>query len=94
MTLNNTGKTHNMLQHKNITSLQLHGFIRQRIITLGGNQNLKIYGTLHCKSGKHMNATNRVFFTDEQEAISNGYRPCGNCLKQKYIHWKNGEQFV
>lgn len=46
---------------------------------------------LHCKSGKRMKAINRVFFTDENDAVANGYRPCAHCLKEKYLHWKNAE---
>ena len=59
-------------------------------ITMGGNKQLKIYGTLRCKSGKRMKIENRVFFVSEKEAISQGYRPCGHCLKNDYINWRNG----
>jgi len=48
--------------------------IKQKI-QLGGNANLKIYGTLECKSGKRMKAKNRVFFEHEEEAIK---APCLN----------------
>ena len=58
-------------------------------ITLGGNKQLKIYGTLRCKSGKRMKMENRVFFVSEKEAVTQGYRPCGHCLKSKYKKWKN-----
>ncbi|WP_343635955.1 Ada metal-binding domain-containing protein [Fluviicola sp.] len=54
----------------------------------GGNKTLKIYGTLACTSGKRMKRENRVFFSDEQEAISTGFRPCGHCLKKEYLTWK------
>ncbi|MGY4539258.1 hypothetical protein ACVW0P_003692 [Mucilaginibacter sp. UYNi724] len=57
-------------------------------IGLGGNRKLKIYGTLQCASGKRMKAGNRVFFTDEQEAKANGYRPCGHCMRKVYQKWK------
>ncbi len=63
--------------------------VKQSKIVLGGNKKLKIYGTLNCPSGKRMKTENRVFFSSEKEAIMNGYRPCGNCLKQKYQDWKN-----
>ena len=63
--------------------------VKQSKIVLGGNKKLKIYGTLNCPSGKRMKTENRVFFCSEREAIQNGYRPCGNCLKQKYQDWKN-----
>ncbi|MBR1657831.1 MAG: metal-binding protein [Synergistaceae bacterium] len=57
----------------------------------GGNGKMKIYGRLDCPSAlstirrfpgayeKH-----RVFFADERTALAAGYRPCGNCLRQKY----------
>jgi methylphosphotriester-DNA--protein-cysteine methyltransferase len=57
-------------------------------ITLGGNLKLKIYGTLNCTSGKRMKVENRVFFQDENEAIANGFRPCGHCMRKKYLEWK------
>jgi methylphosphotriester-DNA--protein-cysteine methyltransferase len=59
-----------------------------RKVTYAGNRNLKIYGTFSCASGKRMKVDNRVFFTDEQEALSCGYRPCGHCMRQAYQKWK------
>ncbi|MDR3680969.1 MAG: Ada metal-binding domain-containing protein [Flavipsychrobacter sp.] len=56
----------------------------------GGNLNLKIYGHLNCRSGKRMNKVNRVFFFTENIALSNGYRPCSNCMPTEYKTWKNG----
>ena len=57
-------------------------------VTYGGNRKLKIYGTFSCSSGKRMKPENRVFFTDELEAISCGYRPCGHCMRTAYQKWK------
>ena len=34
-----------------------------------------------------MKPENRVFFKTEKEALENGYRPCGQCLKMKYKEW-------
>ena len=57
----------------------------------GGNGKLKIYGRLDCPSalsairnfpGSYEKS--RVFFVDEKTALSAGYRPCGNCLREKY----------
>ena len=57
----------------------------------GGNGKMKIYGRLDCPSAlstirrfpgeyeKH-----RVFFADERTALLAGFRPCGNCLRDKY----------
>jgi len=57
----------------------------------GGNNKLKIYGKLDCPSalstirrfpGSYEKS--RVFFADEKTALAAGYRPCGNCLREKY----------
>ncbi len=59
--------------------------------TFGGNSKLKIYGRLDCSSalstirrfpGNYEKS--RVFFADEKTALAAGYRPCGNCLREKY----------
>ena len=83
-----------MIRHDDIENneqgkRELHQLIRQKRILSGGNLRLKIYGTLQCASGKRMLRGNRVFFSSEEEAISNGFRPCGNCMKVKYRQWKN-----
>ncbi len=74
--------------HKNITDALLHAKIRNGEICFGGNEKLRIYGLLHCTSGKRMKRNNRVFFTSEQDAIKHHYRPCGHCLKADYVKWK------
>ncbi|MBR2260039.1 MAG: metal-binding protein [Blautia sp.] len=57
----------------------------------GGNGKLKIYGRLDCPSalstirrfpGSYEKS--RVFFADEKTALAAGFRPCGNCLRDKY----------
>ena len=78
-------KHHNQLDASDVLKLIKHQEIR-----FGGNKKLKIYGTLHCKSGQRMKKENRVFFNSVSEALDNGYRPCGNCLKSDYLKWKNG----
>lgn len=59
--------------------------------TLGGNGKLKIYGRLDCPSalstirrfpGSYEKS--RVFFADEKTALAAGFRPCRNCLREKY----------
>ncbi len=72
-----------------IRSKHLFQLIENQEITLGGNKNLKIYGTLGCRAGKRMKVENRVFFKDEAEALSCGYRPCSVCLRAKYVVWKS-----
>lgn len=71
------------------TTRKLYSLLKTRKIVFGGNMQLKIYGTLYCKSGKRMKIKNRIFFISEKEAIANGYRPCGHCMKEKYLIWKN-----
>ena len=77
-----------MTQHNNIADAELHSKIKQSDIMFGGNSNLKIYGTLHCKSGERMKKSNRVFFSSENDALEMGYRPCGHCMKSAYQAWK------
>lgn len=60
---------------------------------LGGHKGLKIYGRLDCPSAlryiaKGQYVKYRVFFADENTAISAGYRPCGVCMKEQYKAWK------
>jgi methylphosphotriester-DNA--protein-cysteine methyltransferase len=77
-----------MFFHSNLQKPQLKSLIRNGEVRLAGNTQLKIYGTLSCKSGKRMKKENRVFFSSEAEAMSYGYRPCGHCLKTEYQTWK------
>jgi methylphosphotriester-DNA--protein-cysteine methyltransferase len=77
-----------MTKHDDISSLNLFKKIKNKEIVLAGNKKLKIYGMLHCASGKRMKKENRVFFSGEEEALENGYRPCGNCMKTKYNDWE------
>lgn len=75
--------------HSQLSDAELRSKMRKQEIRLAGNKNLKIYGLLNCKSGKRMKKENRVFFTNEAEALQNGYRPCGHCMKEKYQQWKS-----
>ncbi|MFV0411376.1 MAG: Ada metal-binding domain-containing protein [Paracoccus sp. (in: a-proteobacteria)] len=79
-----------MIQHSEISDSNLGSKIKRQEIYFGGNKKLKIYGLLNCKSGKRMKRENRVFFSTEKEAIENGFRPCGHCMKTEYKNWKNG----
>lgn len=79
-----------MILHSAISDAGLRNKIRGKKIRFGGNRKLKIYGTLQCNSGKKMKRENRVFFSAENEAIQNGYRPCGHCMKQEYKIWRGG----
>ncbi len=79
-----------MIRHNTISDADLRQRIAQNKIRLGGNEKLKIYGSLHCKQGKRMKRENRVFFRSEEEALLLSYRPCGHCMKSKYQNWKNG----
>ncbi|HET9057845.1 MAG TPA: Ada metal-binding domain-containing protein [Chitinophagaceae bacterium] len=77
-----------IIKHTDISSSALHQKIKNTEVQLAGNHKLYIYGKLSCKSGKRMNKETRVFFTSEEEAIKNGYRPCGLCMKAAYKKWK------
>jgi hypothetical protein len=79
-----------MRRHLEISGPELHRQIRRQQISLGGNSKLKIYGKLNCRSGKGMKKENRVFFRSREEAIRQGFRPCGHCLSSDYKKWKYG----
>lgn len=81
-----------MLRHSSLTDAALHSMIRNGQITFGGNRQLKLYGILRCKSGRRMKKANRVFFSNNVEAIQEGYRPCSNCLHNEYLKWKTNKQ--
>ncbi|NER13594.1 metal-binding protein [Leptobacterium flavescens] len=77
-----------MIDHNDLSAAELRQLIRNGHILLGGNKKLKIYGNLHCKSGKRMKTANRVFFSSVAEARKQGYRPCGHCMRDAYKEWK------
>ena len=82
-----------MIYHRDLSAgftglRELKGRIIASEISLGGNCNLNIYGTLDCHSGRRLKRENRVFFRDKSEAIANGYRPCAHCLPDEYQFWK------
>lgn len=81
---------HLMLSNTKFGRLRiLKQLINAKEISIGGNPKLKIYGTLNCSSGKRMKVENRVFFKGESEAILAGFRPCGHCMREKYLIWKS-----
>ena len=64
--------------------------------TIGGYKRGKLYGRLNCPSALRAIAKggyvkNRVFFADEQTAISAGYRPCAVCMPAEYAAWKKAK---
>ena len=75
--------------HRDLEIKEIKKLIHRQSIALAGNVSLRIYGSLSCKSGKRMKIENRVFFKNETEAIQLGFRPCGHCLRDRYIHWKS-----
>ena len=77
-----------MIHHVSINPQLLIRKIKNREVVFAGNKKLKIYGVLSCSSGKRMKEENRFFFSSEQEALNNGYRPCGHCMIEKYEIWK------
>jgi methylphosphotriester-DNA--protein-cysteine methyltransferase len=81
-----------MIKHNDTNTATLKKLFHQRSITLAGNRKLKIYGTMTCSSGKRMKKMNRVFFSTETDALTNGYRPCAHCLKAFYNSWKIAQE--
>lgn len=79
-----------MIYHQEINDIDLRVKVRRKKIAFAGNLKLKIYGNLHCSSGKRMKRENRVFFVSEKEAIKHHFRPCGHCMKTQYKKWKDG----
>jgi methylphosphotriester-DNA--protein-cysteine methyltransferase len=79
-----------MVRHTTMNKFEVRRHIRKRIFSLAGNRRVKIYGFLHCKSGKRMRDENRIFFYSEKQALENGYRPCGHCMPIEYKKWKDG----
>ena len=62
--------------------------------TIGGHRGTKIYGRLDCPSALRAIAKGgyvkyRVFFSDEDDAIAAGYRPCAVCMPERYCAWKS-----
>ena len=60
---------------------------------LGGHLRSRVYGRLDCAAARRAIARggyveNRVFFADEETAVSAGFRPCAACLPQRYARWK------
>jgi len=76
-----------MIRHNTIDDSEVLKAVKSGLIRYGGNRKQKIYGTLTCKSGKRMKRQNRVFFENRKDAINNGYRPCGTCMKETYREW-------
>jgi hypothetical protein len=78
-----------MIRHLALTDQQLRLLLKARHITLAGHGPSRIYGLLRCPSGRKMGRKNRVFFANETEAITEGFRPCGRCLPLAYKIWRN-----
>ena len=79
-----------MITHDEDTDSELYRMIKNHQIRIAGNSKLKIYGSLGCASGKRMKKSNRVFFKTAREALESGFRPCGNCMRNEFLTWKNG----
>ena len=59
----------------------------------GGHRTARLYGRLDCPSARRAikaggYVASRVFFADEQTAVTAGYRPCAVCLPAGYRDWK------
>ncbi len=85
-----------ILDTKNTTPKEIAILKAKGLVSMGGHKKLKIYGQLKCPSAsryvaKGQYVSNRVLFQDEKEAKSNGYRPCGCCMKEEYKTWKSSQ---
>ena len=65
----------------------------------GGNRKQQVYGTMDCGAARSTRQRfpqafleHRVFFADEAAARAAGYRPCGSCLRERYVDWKTRER--
>lgn len=64
--------------------------------TVGGHRGSRIYGRLDCPSALRALAAggyvrHRVFFADESTAVAAGFRPCGVCMREAYLSWRQAE---
>ena len=75
-------------RHADLDPVRLRRLIVSGVIILAGNEKLRIYGQLSCRSGKRMHRGNRVFFADEDAALGAGFRPCGHCMRDAYLRWR------
>ncbi|HYC85100.1 MAG TPA: Ada metal-binding domain-containing protein [Chryseosolibacter sp.] len=71
-----------MISHDDFSDKDLFRLLRWGVVQFAGNRKLKIYGILHCRSGRRMLRRNRMFFSSAAEAHNAGYRPCGHCMKK------------
>ena len=78
-----------MIRHDEMNDFEVRTGIKNKRLNLAGNIKDKIYGKLNCTSGKRMKKHNRVFFISEKEAVEQGFRPCGHCMRNKYKKIKN-----
>ena len=81
-------------RHADLDPVRLRRFMVSGVIILAGNEKLRIYGQLSCGSGKRMLRGNRVFFADEGAALDAGFRPCGHCMQDAYLCWRQGRATV
>jgi hypothetical protein len=63
----------------------------------GGHRLGRLYGRLNCKTAlgwiaKGHYVKQRVFFHSEEDAIACGFRPCHDCVPEKYETWKPQEK--
>jgi methylphosphotriester-DNA--protein-cysteine methyltransferase len=76
------------IEHSQIDDRALRALIRKKAIALAGHKKSLIYGRLNCGRGKRMKRSNRIFFATKAQAKSNGFRPCGHCLRDEFALWQ------
>jgi methylphosphotriester-DNA--protein-cysteine methyltransferase len=60
---------------------------------LGGHRKSRVYGRLDCRAALRAISrggyvAHRVFFLNEDDARTAGYRPCAVCMPTEYAEWK------
>ncbi|MGL4757842.1 MAG: alpha-ketoglutarate-dependent dioxygenase AlkB [Patescibacteria group bacterium] len=81
-----------MIKHIDLSELELNTLLESEQVKYTGHKNLKIYCHLSCSHGKRMKRENRLFFVSEIEAKEAGFRPCGHCMREQYLIYKNNNQ--
>ena len=62
-------------RHADLDPVRLRRLIVSGVIILAGNERLRIYGQLSCRSGKRMHRGNRVFLPMRMPRWEQGFAP-------------------
>lgn len=81
-----------LYNHAELTDDQVRAMLKCGDIKFAGHKGYKVWGLLTCATGKKMKRENRVFFTSQEAAEKNGYRPCGSCQRAAFNRWKSQQK--